>query len=96
MCWIYAGFRTKSERIYNRQIQLFATSSVFINVREIFLSGNKMKFLVGPALNSRNYQRRFCNRPSVYVICNKMVSGGYRTRAAEDGSGKGVQGNEAL
>lgn len=67
-----------------------------MNVREIFLSGNKMKFLVGPALNSRNYQRRFCNRLSVCVICNKMVSGGHRTRAAEHGSGKGVQGNKAL
>lgn len=30
------------------------------------------------------------------VICNEMVPGGYRTWAAEDGSGKGVQGNEAL
>lgn len=30
------------------------------------------------------------------VICNKMVPGGHRTWAAEDGSGKGVQGNEAL
>lgn len=32
----------------------------------------------------------------VCVVCNKMVSGGHRTCAAEDGSGKAVQGNEAL
>lgn len=67
-----------------------------MNVREIVLSGNKMKFLAGPALNSRNYQRRVCNRPSVCVTHSKMVSGGHRTHVAEDRSGKAVQGNEAL
>lgn len=55
-----------------------------------------MNFLAGPALNSRNYQRRVCNRPSVCVKHNKMVSGGHRTHAAEDWSGKAVHGNKAL
>lgn len=54
-----------------------------------------MKFLVGPALNSRNYHRRVCNKPSVCGM-QQDAFWGHRTCAAEDGNGKAVQGNEAL
>lgn len=69
-CNTSAAFMLLSSQTIQKAQQ--ANTTVFSQprfyVREIFVSGNNMKFLVGPALNNRNYQRRRSGRGQVWWV----------------------------